>query len=148
MKRRKEREFALQILYALEFNPGSYHEQIDLRDEDEKKFATEFARKIIRICSEEQLEFDGYIEKRLINWDFSRVAILDKILLRMAMAELIHCEDIPPEVTLNEIIELSKIYSTERSGKFINGILDSILQMLRKENKIKKSGRGLITKVK
>ena len=81
---------------------------------------------------------------QLKNWDFDRVAMIDKILLRMAVAEFLYFESIPPEATLNEMIEISKDFSTERSGKFINGILDAILKNLKKIKKLNKSGRGLV----
>ena len=131
MKRRDERELALKILYALEFNAISVEEQIDKLDPDLKQNASEFALKIIKVGSEKKDELDSLITAQLFNWDFSRVAIIDKILLRMALAELLHFNDVPAEVTLNEVIEISKIYSTERSGKFINGILDAILKKFR-----------------
>jgi len=148
MKRRKEREFALQLLYALEFNPDPVESMLENMDAELKKCATTFSLNIINVCNTKQKELDLEIKTRLINWEFNRVAVIDKILLRMAMAEFLHFEDIPPEVTMNEIIEISKKYSTERSGKFINGILDAILKTLRSEKKLKKSGRGLIPKTK
>lgn len=131
MKRRKEREFALQVLYALEFNPIPYQEQIDRIDIEFKNDTSDFARNIIRIVCEQKEQLDIHLKSQLHNWDFSRVAVIDKILLRMALAELLYFEDVPAEVTLNEIIEISKTYSTERSGKFINGILDALLKKIR-----------------
>jgi len=131
MKRRDERELALKILYALEYNSISVEDLIDELDPELKKNASDFALKIINVGREKKEELDDLIKAQLFNWDFSRVAIIDKILLRMALAELLHFNDVPAEVTLNEVIEISKIYSTERSGKFINGILDAILKKIR-----------------
>ena len=66
------------------------------------------------------------IEKRLKNWELQRIAVIDKVILRLALAEILYFSDIPPEVSINEAIELAKKYSTEKSSKFINGILDAI----------------------
>ena len=80
----------------------------------------------------------------LKNWDSERVAILDMIMLKMALCELLHFPTIPTKVTLNEFVEISKIYSTDKSKDFINGILDRLMKKLQKEEKIVKEGRGLI----
>jgi N utilization substance protein B len=145
MKRRKERELALQVLYAHEFNPEPVSVIIERLNDDKKDLATDFAVGIIKACIERKEELDEEIREKLQNWDFKRVAIIDKILLRMAIVEFLCFEEIPPEVTLNEIIEIGKMYSTERSGKFINGVLDAVLKKLHREEKIQKRGRGLIS---
>lgn len=144
MKRRNEREFALQALYALEYNKIPPHELYELFNPDQKKYASDFALKIIKLCHENEKALDEEIQPKLINWDLNRVAMIDRILLRMALAEFLYFDDIPPQVTINEIIEISKNFSTSRSGKFINGILDSILKDLRNQKRLKKSARGLI----
>ena len=145
MKRRKEREFALQALYALEFNGDSISDLLEHFSDQQKKYASEFARDLIRDCTEHREEIDGYITPQLKNWEYGRVAVIDKILLRMAVTEFMYFESVPPEATLNEMIEISKEFSTERSGKFINGIMDAILKKLRKDGKLIKSGRGLVS---
>ena len=83
------------------------------------------------------------IEPALKNWDADRVAIIDMILLKMALSELISFPSIPTKVTLNEFVEISKLYSTDKSKDFINGILDRLMKQLDKDGKIKKEGRGL-----
>lgn len=83
------------------------------------------------------------IEPTLKNWDAERVAIIDMILLKMALAELITFPSIPTKVTLNEFVEIAKTYSTDKSKDFINGILDRLMKQLVIEGKIKKDGRGL-----
>ena len=72
------------------------------------------------------------------------MAILDMIMLKMALCELLHFPTIPTKVTLNEFVEISKVYSTDKSKDFINGILDRLMKKLVKEEKIVKEGRGLI----
>lgn len=78
------------------------------------------------------------------NWEVGRIATLDRVLIRLAIAELISCAEIPVKVTINEVIELAKRYSTDKSGTFINGVLDAITEKLMSSGRIKKSGRGLI----
>ena len=89
-------------------------------------------------------ELLGWIEPTLKNWDAERVAVVDMILLKMALCELTGFPTIPTKVTLNEFVEISKLYSTDKSKDFINGILDRLLKKLHKEGKINKEGRGLI----
>jgi N utilization substance protein B len=84
------------------------------------------------------------IKPVLKNWDSERVAIIDMIILKMAVAELIFCTTIPPKVTLNEFVDVAKDYSTSKSKEFINGVLDKLLENLNESGKIKKEGRGLI----
>jgi N utilization substance protein B len=74
----------------------------------------------------------------------NRIALIDKILLRIGICELLHFPDIPPKVSINESIEIAKDYSTAGSAKFINGILDAILAEEKKEGKLNKTGRGLV----
>jgi N utilization substance protein B len=81
------------------------------------------------------------VEPRLINWDAERVALVDLLLLRMGVCEFLYFPTIPTKVTINEYIELAKLYSTPQSGHFINGVLDNILKDLEKENKIRKQDR-------
>ncbi len=80
----------------------------------------------------------------LQNWDAERVAVLDMIMLKMAICEFLYCPTIPTKVTLNEYVELAKNYSTSKSKEFINGILDRLLQELNQTGRIQKEGRGLI----
>ncbi|NOX88861.1 MAG: transcription antitermination factor NusB [Calditrichaeota bacterium] len=150
MSRRKEREIVLKVLFAQEYNPIPYTQQLDfiLSEDDDIEAVTPFVKKMIEKCLELHEELDERIKTKLINWDFNRVATMDRILLRMALVEFMCFEDIPPEVTIDEMIEIGKKYSTSNSGKFINGILDALLKELKAEKKIKKSGRGLITKVR
>mgnify|MGYP000952645681 CR=1 FL=1 len=89
-------------------------------------------------------EFQELISAKTKNWESDRIALLDNILMRMAITELIHFPTIPVKVTINEYIELSKSFSTLKSSTFINGILDKILADLIAQKRIKKEGRGLI----
>jgi N utilization substance protein B len=144
-KRRVVRERVLQILYAFELNSESLQQLTeglltDLTDEIDKKFANELVNKVII----HHKELDLKIKERVDNWEMGRIALIDKILLRMGICELFYFPEIPPKVSINECIEIAKIYSTSGSGKFINGILDAILNELKQNGKLVKSGRGLV----
>lgn len=142
--RRKAREMALCALYAHELskNPIDYIIK-DLLTEEECGDIREFCCELVRVTLQHSIEFDKMIKQKALNWDFDRIAILDRIILRIAMCEFLYFCDIPPKVSMDEAIEIAKIYSTEKSGKFINGILDSVLSEWIEEKKISKSGRGL-----
>ena len=144
-KRRKLREKILQILYAFEMQGSGLSDIVDeqlkdITDDEDKEFCTG----IINYVLAERDVIEKYIERKLVNWEVGRIAVIDKILLRIAIGELLYAVDVPPKVSINETIEIAKEYSTAKSGKFINGILDAVLIDLKKEGKIKKVGRGLI----
>lgn len=104
----------------------------------------EYATTVIRAAGRLRDESDERIEAHSKNWDMERIALLDRVLINVAVAELTECSEIPVKVTINEVIELAKRYSTDKSGKFINGLLDTISSDLRKADRIKKTGRGLV----
>jgi transcription antitermination protein NusB len=84
------------------------------------------------------------IKPMLKNWDAERVATIDMILMKMALAELLYFPTIPTKVTINEYVDISKMYSTDKSKDFVNGILDRMMKKLKEEDRIVKEGRGLI----
>ncbi len=104
----------------------------------------EFFKKLFEITIENDKEFEKLIAEKSKNWDIDRIAIMDKIILKMAIGEMINFPSIPIKVTINEYIELSKNFSTPKSKKFVNGILDVLSEELQSRGVIKKSGRGLI----
>lgn len=89
-------------------------------------------------------DYEELIVQCIRNWEIERVAIMDMLLLKMALCEFIYMPSIPVRVTLNEYIELAKYYSTPKSRIFINGILDNALEILRNDNRLQKQGRGLM----
>jgi transcription antitermination protein NusB len=89
-------------------------------------------------------ELEQIVTEKVKNWDIERVAVLDRVILKLAISEMMNFPSIPVKVTINEYIELSKLYSTPKSKQFINGILDTASGELLKNGKIRKSGRGLI----
>ncbi len=143
--RRTVREKALQILYAYTMNKESLDALIDsMVSEVKQKADREFAKELVHKVLIHTNELDEMIKNRVDNWEMSRIALIDKILLRMGICELLYFKDIPPKVSINEVIEIAKIYSTAGSGKFINGILDAILSELKNSGKLIKTGRGLL----
>jgi N utilization substance protein B len=128
-----------KTLKAMPLN-GEFYKEYEPSDETVREFGEQLLRKT---CQEDQSLFEQ-IEPTLKNWDAERVAILDMIMLKMALCELLHFPTIPTKVTLNEFVEISKTYSTDKSKDFINGILDRLMKKLQKEGKINKEGRGLV----
>lgn len=108
--------------------------------EGDMQFAYDLFRKTI-IHND---NFDELIKMKVQNWEMERIAMMDMLLMKMALTELLYMPSIPVKVSLNEYIELSKMFSTMKSNIFINGILDKLVADLREENKITKTGRGLI----
>ena len=144
-KRRLVREKVLQILYANEMNPDSLQANVDgmlsdVSDQADKQFAKDLVNRVI--INNDVL--DDKIKMRVANWEMNRIALIDKLLLRMGICELIYFPDIPPKVSINEAIEIAKLFSTSGSGKFINGILDAILSQLKDSGELNKTGRGLV----
>ncbi|MEO6707960.1 MAG: transcription antitermination factor NusB [Planctomycetota bacterium] len=126
--RTRGRELALQFLYQLDLRGPSSAGERDtfLRSEEKDKEARGFAEARIDGVVENKLELDRVIQEVAQNWDISRMAVIDRNVLRIATFELLHCKDIPPKVAINEAIEIGKRFSTSNSGAFINGILDKI----------------------
>ena len=118
----------------LELQPLSYNE-----DDDFKYVDLLFSETTSR-----EYELEKIISKRVKNWDTSRMAMTDLVILKMALVEMMTFPSIPIKVTINEYIEISKNYSTPRSKQFVNGILDVLANELSSEGIIKKSGRGLL----
>lgn len=101
----------------------------------------EYSQELLRTVLEKKEYCMELIQPKLMNWDKERVALIDLLLLRMGVCELLYFPTIPTKVTINEYIEIAKRYSTQQSGQFINGVLDNILKDLEKENKIRKQDR-------
>ncbi len=119
--------------------PGIYKTD-NAQINDDKEFLKTLYRKVIVNSS----EYDEILKKRTKNWEYDRIPLMDLIILKMAIVELLEMPVIPVKVTLNEYIELTKYFSTPKSKTFVNGVLDRIIKDFKEEGKIKKVGRGLI----
>ena len=106
----------------------------------DKKFALVLFQETIK----NDAEYEKIIVRKAKNWDLERIAIMDQILIKMAFCEILNMPELPIKVSLNEYIEISKYYSTNKSKMFVNGLLDSAVNDFKKENMINKVGRGLM----
>ncbi|MCK4853076.1 MAG: transcription antitermination factor NusB [Bacteroidales bacterium] len=113
------------------------------KDKDDQDFARALLRKTIK----NEGEYLEMIRASANNWELERIAFTDNLIMQLAISEAIDFPSIPTKVTINEFLEIAKLYSTHKSSQFINGILDNIFAGLKKEGRIKKSGRGLIGEV-
>jgi transcription antitermination protein NusB len=109
-------------------------------DEDDRQFMETLFKNTLG----QAVENEALITEAAANWDLERIALIDRILMKMALAEARSFESIPLKVTLNEYIELSKYYSTPKSSGFINGILDQLFNEMKADKRIVKIGRGLL----
>jgi len=153
-KRREARERAVQFLFQHDLNPPSdlageleqfwssqrtaaieeektgmatWGEKVELPPPTAEEAETRlFAEPLIKGVLEHRDAIDEQIKKHAKNWDFHRIAAVDRNIMRLAIYEMLHREDIPPVVSINEAVDIAKKFSTQDSGKFVNGILDKI----------------------
>ena len=118
----------MQFLYSFEINRGELDEHLEQfwvmnpADESLRTFATELVRGTISKLD----EIDVLIRRYTLNWELDRIALIDRTCLRLALYEMLYCDDIPPVVSINEAVDIAKQFSTAESGKFVNGILDKV----------------------
>jgi len=131
--RRHARELVLQALYAVDCGNGQPEESLSglLATESLSEKNAAFARQLFATVWRRREWADEQIKRLSTNWDISRVASIDRAILRMAVVELTEMPDVPVNVVLNEAIELAKKFSTRESSRFVNGILDSFVAQLR-----------------
>ena len=136
-KRTQAREFAMQILYSMDVTRDDCALCLDNfwqghPDEDIESSIKEFTAVIVRGVAVNLAALDEKISQYATNWQLSRMAVVDRNILRMGTFELIFCPDIPPKVSINEAVDLAKRYSGPEAGKFVNAILDKVKQELKK----------------
>jgi len=137
---------ALQGLYSWEVSGNAVDvvlEELSERGKEDVQIVT-FASDLLKKAVEQKETLDGDVASTVENWEFDRIALVDRLILRLALCELLYFDEIPPKVTINEAIDLAKKYSTSQSGRFVNGILDSLYKRFKEEKKIVKRGRGLV----
>ena len=141
-KRTRARELAMQALYQLDVQgsellarlPEDFLNDAE-QDEQVRKLATDWTKG----TWENLGECDELITSATIRWEFARLAPVDKSILRLAVYQLKFCPDVPPKVAINEAIELAKRFSTEKSGPFVNGVLDAILKRIQERKQPRES---------
>ena len=138
--RRYSRELVIQFLYLTEMNVGeianqlkSFWENNSCKEEDVQSFTEDILKDIF----DHKEEIDVQLEKYSDNWTLSRMAVIDRNLLRMAASELMYSKTVPPKVAIDEAVEIAKKYGTADSPNFINGVLDRILKELRPDVPLK-----------
>jgi N utilization substance protein B len=132
--RRKARELAIQILYQIEMKGSEPKEVLDLfwKSEETLPDVRQFTTELVEGTYRNRKEIDQLIERHSIHWRLSRMAAVDRNILRLGIYELLYLHDVPTSVTLNEAIEIAKKFGTEDSSAFINGILDNVAKEVRK----------------
>jgi transcription antitermination protein NusB len=130
-RRSRGREVALQVLYQVEQNAGVPLAEVRLfiqrRLLNDRKLC-EFTEGLISGVKEHQVQIDALISEAAENWRLDRMAAIDRNILRLGAYEMMFCREIPARVAINEALELAKRYSTAQSSRFVNGILDRVLQ--------------------
>ena len=145
--RRQARQAVMQSLYALALGGGSadHVKRVVLAPRlPESQLPAEFGTQLFEHVVDMEASVDALVTEHTTNWALPRMALVDKILMRMAVTEFLCFEDIPPKVSINEALELAKEFSTEPSSQFINGILDSVVYSLRTRGQMHKSSTGMI----
>lgn len=143
--RRRARYATLQALYAHMLSGDSQshvYKTTLLPRLPREDGATEMGIQLFETVIAKQDQLDEIIAENTRNWDLGRILRIDLIILRMAVCEFLHFDKIPPKATMNEAIELAKIFSTEESKDFVNGVLDTIAFQLRKGGRLIKSEAG------
>jgi len=120
------------------------HKDVFIKHFPDKETAIEYGADLLNKTIEHNAELNKYIEPIVSNWDIDRLALVDLLFIRMACSEFLYFASIPTKVTLNEYVDLAKVYSTERSKDFINGVLDKVMKSFVEKEQIYKEGRGLV----
>jgi len=133
--RRQARELAMQALFYMDMQSNVSLQMLEhfCGNFRPPKKVTPFFLTLVNGVVETRTEIDALIERFSKNWKISRMSCVDRNVMRIAVYELLHCEDIPPKVSINEAVDVGKKFGTEESGAFINGIMDSIRDALVKE---------------
>ncbi len=139
-ERRIAREVALQAMYAQELSENSVAdvESSVIKNSDISLELKDLAGKLFASATRHKVNLDNYIKQKSENWDFSRIAVIDRLIIRLAICEFLYFDDIPPKVSISEAIEIAKKFSTDDSSAFVNGILDAVLHLISSEGLIDK----------
>ena len=130
-QKRVARCVCLKILYANSSSGVLFNEILDNFNDNEalesiNKEQIKYASMLFSLTIENKIELDKLIESKLVNWKIQRLALMDKMILRMSLSEMLYVESVPPKVSITEGVEIAKEFSTEDSSSFVNGILDAI----------------------
>ena len=141
-EKRTTRYICLQLLFASEIS--NEYKKDDLLDnffqksseplvENIKKSQIDYIEKLYETTISNKDEVDKIIEKKLNNWEMKRIATIDKVILRMSISEMLYIDEVPPKVSITEGVEIAKVFSTDDSSSFVNGILDAVFNKIYKK---------------
>ena len=141
-EKRTTRYICLQLLFASEIS--NEYKKDDLLDnffqksseplvENIKKSQIDYIEKLYETTISNKDEVDKIIEKKLNNWEMKRIAAIDKVILRMSISEMLYIEEVPPKVSITEGVEIAKVFSTDDSSSFVNGIIDAVYNKIYKK---------------
>ena len=141
-EKRTTRYICLQLLFASEIS--NEYKKDDLLDnffqksseplvENIKKSQIDYIEKLYETTISNKDEVDKIIEKKLNNWEMKRIAAIDKVILRMSISEMLYIDEVPPKVSITEGVEIAKVFSTDDSSSFVNGILDAVYNKIYKK---------------
>ena len=141
--RRDAREWAVQMLFEVDLNPPKDLDVLLVEFWSHREVSKKqrvFAERLVHGVVDNREELDAALHTYAENWDVRRMGVLERNVMRMALFELLHCEDIPPVVTINEAVDIAKYFSTRESGRFVNGILDRVRKTLDRPARQGKNG--------
>tara|TARA_Y100000994_G_scaffold103773_1_gene85542 strand:- start:54 stop:500 length:447 start_codon:yes stop_codon:yes gene_type:complete len=141
-EKRTTRYICLQLLFASEIS--NEYKKDDLLDnffqksseplvENIKKSQIDYIEKLYKTTISNKDEVDKIIEKKLNNWEMKRIAAIDKVILRMSISEMLYIDEVPPKVSITEGVEIAKVFSTDDSSSFVNGVLDAVYNKIYKK---------------
>ena len=133
-EKRITRYICLQLLYSSEMSKeyktkdllNNFFKGINALFENITKAQISYIEKLYKVTIDNKKEVDNIIKDKLNNWDMKRVAAIDKAILRMSISEMLYIDEIPPKVSITEGVEIAKVFSTDDSSSFVNGILDAV----------------------
>jgi N utilization substance protein B len=128
--RRLARECALEVLYRLDLvsdEPADTIEEI-LQRKNPSEDAEAYLRRLVDAVQANQQEIDDALRRHLKRWRLERLTVLDRALLRLAGAEILYFDDVPPKVSINEAVDIAKKFGDDDAGRFVNGVLDSVFR--------------------
>jgi len=131
-ERTRARGWALQALYAWESRGGNEDTLVPILQELSENVRISavnrlYAEALVRIVARQRPEIDGIVQRHLTNWSMGRLSVIDRNILRLGVAEMVFVDDVPPRVTIREMIRLAERYGTTESPRFVNGVLDAVM---------------------
>jgi len=138
--RRQARELAMQALFYMDIRKDASEETLEYFCDCfcPSKKSRPFFRKLVNGVLGTKGQIDALVERYSQNWNISRMSCVDRNVMRIAIYEMLYCDDIPPKVSINEAVDIGKKFGTQESGAFINGIMDSIREALVEEGTLQK----------